>query len=262
MLFVRRTSGVSPSNSRSSAFTRIAGPGGKECVSGFHHEALRMPNGHTMAIAGLERMFPAGTQGSKDPLDIAGDLVIELDETFRWPACGIRSDHMDLNRSPPRAKDNMSAGSLAQTVARRVFLAAAGATEWLHSNALNYIPSSGDFLVSMPAQNWVVKVDWKRKGKRQGSLATWGRRRLHRQSPLTRTSFGLQAASMTLAFILAAIRPCCRYSITVPPRFAKDPKSHSRGQVWKLDERTHSAELLYNADLDGLSFAVGCCQAR
>ena len=45
-----------------------------------------------------------------------------------------------------------------------------------------------------------------------------------------------------------------------PARFAKDAKSHSRGQVWKLDENNHSAELLYNADLGEFSFAVGAAQ--
>jgi len=53
--------------------------GGKECVSGFHHEAIRLPNGHRLAIAGLERMMPAGTQGSKKPVDVLGDLT----ECFR-----------------------------------------------------------------------------------------------------------------------------------------------------------------------------------
>src|SRR5580704_10505712 len=56
---------------------------GKECVSGFHHEAIRLPNGHTLVIAGLERMFPAGTQGSKEPVDILGDLIEDLDEDFQ-----------------------------------------------------------------------------------------------------------------------------------------------------------------------------------
>src|SRR5262249_4175526 len=52
--------------------------GGKECVPGIHHEAIRLPNGHTLIIAGIERMFPADTQGSKEPVDILGDLVIDL----------------------------------------------------------------------------------------------------------------------------------------------------------------------------------------
>ena len=57
--------------------------GGTECVSGFHHDAIRLPNGHTMVIAGLERMFPAGTQGSKEPVEILGDIVVDLDNELQ-----------------------------------------------------------------------------------------------------------------------------------------------------------------------------------
>src|SRR3954465_15641432 len=36
--------------------------GGKGCLSGFHYEAIRLPNVHTLAMGGLERMIPTGTQ--------------------------------------------------------------------------------------------------------------------------------------------------------------------------------------------------------
>ena len=47
--------------------------GSDQCLAGFHHEAVRLLNGHTLVLAGLERIFPAGTQGSKEPVDILGD---------------------------------------------------------------------------------------------------------------------------------------------------------------------------------------------
>ena len=34
-------------------------------------------------IAGLERMMPVGTQGSKQPVDVLGDLLIDLDQDFQ-----------------------------------------------------------------------------------------------------------------------------------------------------------------------------------
>ena len=49
-----------------------------------------------------------------------------------------------------------------------IFLAAE-ANGWLHSNSLNYIPATGDFLISMPEQNWVLKIDW-RNGKGTGKI--------------------------------------------------------------------------------------------
>ena len=39
--------------------------GGKECVCGFHHEAIRLPNGHTFVIAGIERIFLPASRAPK-----------------------------------------------------------------------------------------------------------------------------------------------------------------------------------------------------
>ena len=73
--------------------------GSKECVSGFHHEAIRMPNGHTLVVAGLERILPAGTQGSTGPVDVLGDIVVDLDEDFQVAGLWNSFDHVDLKRA-------------------------------------------------------------------------------------------------------------------------------------------------------------------
>ena len=44
-------------------------------------------------------MLPAGTQGSKEPVDVLGDLVIDLDEDFQVTAVWNSFDHMDLKRA-------------------------------------------------------------------------------------------------------------------------------------------------------------------
>src|SRR5262249_45663190 len=43
-------------------------------------------------------------------------------------------------------------------------------------------------------------------------------------------------------------------------RRASDPTADSRGQVWKLDEQTMTATLVFNADLGNYSPAVGAAQ--
>jgi hypothetical protein len=43
-------------------------------------------------------------------------------------------------------------------------------------------------------------------------------------------------------------------------RRASDPNAHSRGQVWKLDERTMTATLVLNIDLGNYSDALGAAQ--
>jgi hypothetical protein len=109
--------------------------GGKECVSGLHHEALRLPNGHTLVIAGLERMMPAGTQGSKEAVDVLGDLVIDLDEEFQVSAVWNEFDHLDMNRvSVFGAKCKTGQGGCPPV------LLAPQANGWTNNNALNYIP--------------------------------------------------------------------------------------------------------------------------
>ena len=231
--------------------------GGKECVSGFHHEAIRLPNGHTMTLAGLERMFPAGTQGSKGPIDITGDLAIELDEDFQVTGVWNSFDHMDINRSAS-GEDNICPQGPGAGGCTAIFLAAAGAKEWLHSNALNYIPSTGDFLVSMPAQNWVVKVDWK-NGKGRGNIL-W---RLGEGGDFTAKSSDPHpwfSGQHDAGFHPGGDPTVLSLFDNGPARFAKDPRAHSRGQVWKLDERNNTAELIYNADLGEFSFAVGAAQ--
>ena len=115
--------------------------GGKECVSGFHHEAIRLPNGHTLAIAGLERMMPAGTQGSKEPVDILGDVVVDLDEDFQVAGVWNTFDHLDMNRKSYKDAKCKTGGGGCPPV-----LLAPEANGWTHSNSLNYIPSTGDFL--------------------------------------------------------------------------------------------------------------------
>ena len=140
--------------------------GGKECVSGFHHEAIRLPNGHTLAIAGLERMMPAGTQGSKEAVDVLGDLVIDLDEDFQVAGVWNSFDHVDLKRAS--LGDEKCRGGVGGGGCPPIFLAPQ-ANGWLHSNSLNYIPATGDFVVSMPEQNWVLKIDW-RDGKGSGKV--------------------------------------------------------------------------------------------
>ncbi len=228
--------------------------GGKECVSAFHHEALRLPNGHVLAIAGLERMMPAGTQGSKEPVDVLGDIVIDLDQDLQVTAVWNMFDHMDLKRaSLYGATCKIGPGSGGCPA---IFLAEK-ANGWTHSNSLNYIPSTGDFLISMPEQDWVLKVDW-RDGKGSGKIL-W---RLGKDGDFTAKTddpspwfsyqhdAGFEPGGANILSILDDGHQ----------RFAKDPKALTRGQLWKLDEEAKTATLLHNADLGVYAVAVGSAQ--
>jgi arylsulfate sulfotransferase len=220
---------------------------GRECVSGFHHEAIRLPNGHTLAVAGIERMMPTGTQGSKLPVDVLGDLVIDLDEDFQVAGVWNSFDHQDLKRkSLNDAKCHTGEGGCP------AILLADEANGWLHSNSLNYIPSSGDFLVSQPEQNWVLKIDWK-NGKGSGKvlwrLGKDGDFKVESKDPNPWFSFQHDAGFEPLGSDLLTLTDDGDASGTAK-------KAGVRGQVWKLDEEKHIATLVYNAPL---GVGTVCC---
>jgi len=228
--------------------------GGKECLSAFHHEAIRLPNGHTLAITGLERMMPAGTQGSKEPVDVLGDVVVELDEQFQVVGSWNTFDHLDLNRASvgnAKCKEGPGSGGCAA-----VFLASE-ANGWLHSNALNFIPSSGDFLVSMPEQNWVLKVDYK-NGKGSGKviwhLGKDGDFAAKSDDPYPWFSYQHDAG----------FEPVGTNTLTLldngHARHDKDSNAKTRGQVWQIDEEKLTATLVRNVNLPLYSPAVGSAQ--
>lgn len=228
--------------------------GAQECVSGFHHEAIRTPNGHTLVIAGYEKMFPAGTQGAKERVDILGDLVIDLDEDFQvaWVWNGF--DHMDLKRAS--LGDEKCQGGPGDDGCPPVFLAKA-ANGWLHSNSLQYERNSGDLLLSIPEQDWVVKIDYK-NGKGSGKilwrLGTDGDFKTDASDPYPWFSYqhdvGFEPAGSDALSLIDDGRQ----------RKKKFPNGNNRGQVWKLNEDAKTATLVQNADLGVYSFAVGSAQ--
>jgi hypothetical protein len=215
--------------------------GGKECVSGFHHEAIRLPNGHTLAIAGIERMMPPG---SKKALDILGDLVIDLDEDFQVAGVWNSFDHLDLNRKSLTGEKCKTGGGGCPAI-----LLADEAESKLHSNSLNYIPASGDLLISVPEQGWVVKVDWK-NGKGSGKIL-W---RLGKDG-----DFKVDSTAANPWFSYAhdvGYEPSGSDMLTIMDNNQSDKKAGSRAQVWKIDEEKRVATLVYNVDL---GVRVNCC---
>lgn len=200
-------------------------------------------------------MLPAGTQGSKEPLDVLGDLVIDLDEDFQVTAVWNSFDHMDLKRtSVGNAKCRGGAGGGG---CPPIFLAAT-ANGWLHSNSLNYIPASGDFLISMPEQNWVLKIDW-RDGKGTGKIL-WRLGEDGEFKAITTDAHPWFSFQHDPGF-----EPTGSNLISVlddgHERKKIDPAANTRGQVWKLDEASHTATLVYNVDLGVYAAALGSAQS-
>ncbi len=226
--------------------------GAKECVSGFHHEAIRLPNGHTMVIAGIERMMPAGTQGSKEPVDILGDLIVDLDQDFQVSNVWKEYEHLDINRkSVFDAKCHTGGGGCPPV------LLAPEANGWTHSNSLNYIPSSGDFLVSIPEQDWIAKVDWKNgtgSGKILWRLGKGGDFKVESKDPNPWFSYAHDVGFEPAGSNVLTLMDNSHF------RYEKDNGAQSRAQVWMLDEPNLRATLAYNADLGGHTICCGSMQ--
>jgi arylsulfate sulfotransferase len=226
--------------------------GGKECVSGFHHEALRLPNGHTLVIAGLERMMPAGTQGAKEEVDVLGDIVIDLDEEFQATQIWNSFDHLDIKKKSYKDATCKTGQGGCPPV-----LLAPQAHGWTHSNSLNYIASSGDFLISIPEQEWVLKVDWK-NGKGSGKilwrLGNGGDLKLIANDANPWFSYAHDIGFEPAGSNMLAIMDNSHVA------HAKDAKLDSRAQVFKIDEAAKTATLVYNASLGGYSICCGSIQ--
>jgi hypothetical protein len=227
--------------------------GGEQCLAGFHHEAIRLSNGHTLVLAGLERMFPAGTEGAKGPVDILGDVILDLDEDLQLTWFWNSFDHLDVNRASLGGEK--CPGGPGEDGCTPVFLADES-NGWLHSNALFYDARSRNVLVSIPEQDWVIKVDYN-DGKGSGKIL-W---RLGQGGDFTaksNDSYPWFSYQHDVGFdpetgLLLVFDDGHR-------RKAKDPKANNRGQTWKIDEDSRTATLVMNADLGVYAIAVGSAQ--
>lgn len=147
-------------------------PIGAACLSNFSHEVTRLPNGYTAVLAAIEKIFPPGTQGSTSPLpvDILGDLVVILDSNWQavwyWdsfdPAEGGNGyGNLPVSRTALRGETCVSLSNFCPPIFLLSDNTAPAANEWLHGNCISYMASSGDLLVSMRDQDWVIKLDYK-----------------------------------------------------------------------------------------------------
>ncbi len=254
----------------------ICKPSGGTCISGFHHDAIRLPTGHTVAIGTLERMIPEGAQGSDDPVDVMGTLLIDLDENFQVSWVWNAFDHLDISRKG--LDDEKCRGKSGGLACAPVYLGDV-ANDWLHGNAVSYSYRDNNLVLSLPEQDWVIKIDY-RDGKGSGKIL-W---RLGEGGDL---KFDTTDKSLWFSYQHdAAFEPLGGDKLVLVDnghrRQKKDvnkgdpkkddktkdvsgtekpqEKAHSRGQVWQIDENGRKATLLVNVDLGGYAPYMGSAQ--
>jgi hypothetical protein len=227
-------------------------PGGTVCASGtFHHDAIRLPNGHTVVLLTQERMYPAGTQGSSAPIDILGDVVVDLDQDFQVAWFWDSFAHLDVDRAAILG-ETCTPGFQA---CPPLFLASV-TNDWLHPNTLEYT-SDHNLVISLRHQDWVIKVDY-RDGAGDGHvlwrLGAGGDFSLASNDPYPwfthQHDAGLEADGTFTVFDNGNTRVFDNPGTT----------ENSRGQVYRIDEDDRVATPLVNADLGVYSSALGSAQ--
>jgi len=226
--------------------------GGTNCVFGnFHHEIIRLPNGHTLALGDVERMFPAGTQAATGTIDIVGTVIVELDENFQLVWYWNAFDHLDIERAA-LLHETCSPGSIG---CPPLFLASSG-NDWLHANSLQ-LTADGNLLLSLRHQDWVIKIDY-RNGAGTGQVL-W---RLGHDGDFT-----LEAADPWPWFSHqhdAAFEADGNLTVfdNGNTRVAQNPGlvENSRGQAYVIDEANRTARKVLDVDLGVYSAALGSAQ--
>jgi arylsulfate sulfotransferase len=205
-------------------------PGG----SPFHHDMLFLPNGHWIALCQIAKSFD-NLQGYSGTTKVAGDALVDIDPqgdvVWAWSAF----DHLDVNRHPYFPLP-----------------------DWTHGNALVYTPD-GNLLLSMRAQSWILKIDY-RNGTGSGDIL-W---RLGEGGDFTITGgnpsqwfyaqhypnlLSTNGSLMTLAvyddgnFRVDSNGVQCQSSATAPA-------CYTRATIFQVDESTSVATLLWQ-DLPG-----------
>ena len=108
---------------------------GQHPIINFNHEVQRLPNGDTAVLATTPRTI--NVNGT--PTQYNGDMVLVLDQNFQVTWVWDPFKWLDTNR---------------------LATAGEGPTDWLHANSIAWSPEDGDLIVSLRAQDWVIKIDY------------------------------------------------------------------------------------------------------
>ncbi len=219
---------------------------GHGVVYSLTHDVTRLPNGQTAVIGLTERTV--NVNGT--PTNYVGADIVVLDKNFQVSWVWDSFDHLDVNRGP----------TLGETVQPGVLDPDAAvpnlpAVDWLHANSVDWSPADGNLTVSLRNQDWMIKIDYA-NGAGDGHviwrLGQGGDFTVNATDPNPWFTHQHDAhfidATTMIVFDDGDVRR------------ASDPTADSRGQVWKIDEQTMTATLVFNADLGNYSDALGSAQ--
>jgi hypothetical protein len=230
----------------------------------FNHDAIRLSNGQTMVIGDVQRIFPAGTQGSSVPIDIIGETFIVLDTNFQVVSYWSAFDHdcagagcIDINRvGDHNCVANPTTGQTPGGCPPA--LLSSPANDWLHMNSLQYLSTDGDVLASLRDQDWIVKIDYTNGTGTGDILWTLGLDGNFTLVGTTGEPYPWFSGQHNPSFIDNGEQTLAVFDngTTRHAKYGGD----SRGQIWTIDQTGMTASLLLNADLGAYSPALGSAE--
>jgi hypothetical protein len=240
--------------------------GNPDRIDAVHHEITRLPTGHTIVLGYVERLCPnppgspytcPAAQGgtTAKPVDILGDMLIDLDQNFQVAWTWTNFDHLDINRAAILGE---TCADLQPGCPGTGLKLASIANDWTHTNATTYSPTDHNLLVSMRHQDWIIKVDYNdgtgtgnvlwHLGN-QGDFTLFDATGTGGTFPWQSHQHGIEVSAGGIK-ILTFDNGNTRCSTAPPP-------CDSRGQQYTINESARTAVLSTNVDMGNYSQALG-----
>jgi hypothetical protein len=222
---------------------------GQEPIYMFHHDAMILPNGDIAALG--------ATMKKINGTDVMGDMVVVLDSNLQL----VWNWDMFNYFTPPSTWPKGQAMCI-NTGAALCGLPNPEAIDWGHGNALDWSATDNNLLVSFRLLSMVIKVNYD-NGHGNGSVI-W---RLGKgydftlRAPPSAGSYPwfdyqhnpnfTSAADTDLVVFDDGNLRCQGGNVT---------GCQSRGQEYKLDQKTHTASLIFSVNLGNYYQALGSAQ--
>ena len=229
---------------------------GTDPIGRFHHDVVRLANGNTIVFGDVQRIFPAGTQGTALPTNILGVMIVVLDQNWQviwhWNAFDhTNAGELDINREALRG-EICFAGQLGCPPV----LLAPVARDWLHANSVQYVSSDGNLLVSLRNQDWLIKIayeDGSGDGRVLWRMGKDGDFAILSVDPYSWFSGQHEAALESDGTTLTVFD-------NGTSRIMENPGANSRGQAFQVNEPSRVVAPLLNADLGVYGIMLGSAQ--
>lgn len=225
---------------------------GKNKIGWLSHEAFRLANGHTLILGSSERIL-TDVQGP-GPIDVVGDMLIDLDTNFQVAWAWDSFDFLDPTRKATLGELCTTQVVFGPTTYVCPLQKASVANDWTHGNAIAYVPADGSLLLSIRNQDWVVKIDYKNGAGTGQILWRLGRDGDFSQPSADADDWFSHQHSIQYDGTHLALYDNGNLRITT------DGYGNSRGQVLTFDEQARTSNLLMNFDMGVFSPASGSAQ--